>query len=183
MDINDLIINISLLDLDNLKRAIFSPELQEILFPIKILALGFSLFLFLAVIIFILRTDWLRYRILEDIVHFITYRPYGMKRLEKPWSKISKKLSTEKESEYKLAVIEADSLLDEMLEKSGYYGKNLEERIKQTSSVVISNRQEVLDANKIRNNILADPDYSLDLDQAKKILEIYRKALTDLGLL
>lgn len=114
-------------------------------------------------------------RILEDIFQFFTYRPYGIKRLVKPWSKILKKLNTGKESEYKLAVIEANSIVDEMLKKSGYSGRDLKEKIQQVSLIALTNKEDLLGAHKIRLELVSNPDYQLDLGQAKKILMFTKK--------
>jgi len=87
------------------------------------------------------------------------------------------------ESEYKLAIIEADTVLDDVLEKVGYSGETLEDKIDKVSLVVISNKEEILEAHKVRNTIVYNPNYKVELEEAKKLLEIYKKALIDLGML
>jgi ribosome assembly protein YihI (activator of Der GTPase) len=113
-------------------------------------------------------------------VEFFTYKPYGVKRLVKVWSKIEKKMEGASESEYKLAVIEADNILNDLLKKIGYAGQTLGEKLEKITSATISNIDELLEAHKTRNNIVHDPDYKLSLDEAKKILEIYKVALKSL---
>ena len=171
------------MDFENLISYIVSSELQQTIEPLKMAFIAVFLFFFLALVIFIFRTDWLRFRFLEDIFQFFTYRPYGIKRLVKPWSKILKKIKTGKEFEYKLAVIEADSMVDEMLKKSGYSGKDLKEKLQQAGLMAFINKEELLDAHKIRLELVSNPDYQLDLGQAKKILDVYEKTLINLGLL
>ncbi len=157
--------------------------MQQILGIVKPIFLLFSLFLILWLIFFIAKTDWLKIRYIEDIVQFLTYKPYGMKRLTKQWDRIFKKLNTGRETEYKLAVIEADSLLEDMLKKSGYSGRTFEEKIKNLSPAVFKDKEQLLKAHMCRNYIISNPDFKLGAEQAKKILETYRSVLIGLGLL
>lgn len=81
------------------------------------------------------------------------------------------------ESERKLAIIEADDFLNEILEMRGYKGTKLEERISQVEDIQLPNIKEILDAHKIRNALVYQPDYRLEPDKTKKLLEIYEKAI------
>ena len=142
-----------------------------------------SLIFILWLIFFIAKTDWLRLRYLENIVQFFTFKPYGTKRLTNQWDRISKKIDTGRETEYKLAIIEADSMVDEMLKKSGYSGKSFEEKVKSLSPAILKDKEKLLRAHKNRNQIVADPDFGLDAEQTKKILDEYKLVLISLGLL
>jgi len=147
---------------------------------LKIIFIVISLF-FLIVIFYSLRkSSWLKYRFLQDVVEILTYRPYGVKKMAKIWSKIKGRLELGTESEYKLAVIEADSMLNDVLERMGFKGEILGDRLKQVTTDILPNVEESREAHKIRNNIVYDPDYKLTLDQARKTLATYEQALQDL---
>ncbi|PIR71619.1 MAG: hypothetical protein COU43_01525, partial [Candidatus Nealsonbacteria bacterium CG10_big_fil_rev_8_21_14_0_10_37_25] len=91
-----------------------------------------------------------------------------------------RRLETEMESEWKLAVIEADKIMDDILNRMGFGGKSLGERLGKLTAVSLPNIEEVKEAHKIRNNIIHDPTYRLSLEEAKRVIAIYEKALTDL---
>lgn len=129
---------------------------------------------------FAVKSYWFRFMYLEDITEFFTYRPYGTKSLEKSWNKIKTRLETGLESEFKLAIIEADSMLDDVLKKLGYPGESLGERLKKISSAVIPNISEIYEAHQVRNNIVHDPDYKLFLDDAQKTLSAFERCFQDL---
>ncbi|MCJ7787023.1 hypothetical protein MUP06_02330 [Patescibacteria group bacterium] len=152
----------------------------EILLLLKIICI--VIFLFFLVIIFrsLRKSSWLKYRLFQDMVEFLTYQPYGVKKIAKIWSKIKERLESGSESEYKLAVIEADSMLSDILERMGFKGETLGNRLKQVTTDILPSIEETWEAHKIRNNIVHDPDYKLTLDQAQKALEIYEQALRDL---
>jgi hypothetical protein len=120
---------------------------------------------------------------LQDLVEFFTYRPYGAKRMNKAWNKILQRLETGNESEYKLAIVEADDLLNSTLERMGYAGEDLESRLANLTAIILPGIQDVKEAHRIRNNIVHDPDYRLSLHDARNTIEIYEKALKDLQVL
>ena len=156
-----------------------SQALQQTLLPLQIFFFILSC-IFLAIIIIALkRTNWAKCYILEKTTEFFTYHPYNLKKMPKEWNKILEKLKTGKESEYTLAIIEADKAIDEVLQKN-YRGASFEERLSEVSATIVSNIDGLKDNHKIRNEIVYDPDYELTLDNAKKIIKIYEKALFEL---
>ena len=140
---------------------ITSPNFQALLFPIKIIFIGISLVFVLTIIILLIKSTWLKRRVLEDLIEVTTYRPYGVKKTFKQWAVI-------------------DSLLNSVLQKMGFSGETIGERLKQLKSDILPNIDQVWEAHKIRNNVVHDPDYKLTLDQAKQTVAIYEKALRDL---
>ncbi len=168
---------------NNIISLIVSPPFPGPILFLKIIFLGLSLILSVVIIVLLFRTRWLRFRFLEDIFEFFTYRPYGVKKLVKQWAKIKGRLEVGFESEYKLAVIEADSILDDILKKLGYAGDTLGEKLDNVTSAVIPGVEDAREAHKIRNNIVHDPDYMLDSDTVKRTISTYEKVLTDLGAL
>ncbi len=153
--------------------------------PLLILGLKFVFFVLgvvlLAMIAFIvLRTNWLRYRYLEDIVGFFSYRPMGMGKLIKQWNKIIERLESGSEDEYKVAILEAEEMLDNILKRLNYPGDTLKERLDKLSPVTISDKRGVEVACETRNKIVYDPNYRLSLDEAKETLDYFGQALKDL---
>ena len=64
-----------------------------------------------------------------DWVEFLTYHSYYSKRINKDWNKIIRRVKTNLETEFKLAVIEADLLFNDCLSRAGYSGKTLQEKL------------------------------------------------------
>ena len=157
------------------------PDFSGILGTIRTVFIIISALLFTAIVIFILRTSWLRHRAIEDLTEFVSYRPLEKGKSLKRWSAIEKKIAAGTEDDYKLAVIEADNLVDEVLEKMDIKGDTIEDRLKQVDSVILKNIDDVWEAHKVRNNVVHDPDYQLTLERAKETIELYREALKNLG--
>ena len=168
--------------MDQILYFISHPTSFRVFLYFKIVFMAVSLaFLFFVFILFS-KASWFKRRFLEDITEFVTYRPFGAKEAFKSWIKINKRLESGKESEYKLAVIETDDLLDSVLEKMNYQGETIEEKLKQLDPAILPNINEVIQARKVRNNIVYDPDYRLTLEEAKKTLEVYEEAFRYLEL-
>jgi len=159
---------------------IFNPTFSGWLLVLKIIFVILSLLLFGFIIFALIKTTWLKRMIIWDLQEFLTYRPFGVSKVEGKWQKIKNRLESGIESEAKLAVIEADSMLDGILNRMGFGGRTLGERLDRLTAVSLPNIEEVRQAHKIRNNIVHDPTYRLDLEEAKKMISVYEKALTDL---
>lgn len=102
------------------------------------------------------------------------------RKMSKEWKAVLKKLEAGDESNLKLAVIEADKILDNILKKINYPGENMGERLKHITPAQIANIEAVWQAHKIRNNIVHDPDFRLTRSDAENAVKIYQRALEDL---
>jgi len=160
---------------------ISSPQLQDMLFPVRLIFICFSAFFLIGIVYFMLNSSWLNYKFLEDVTEFFTWQPYGMRQIVKRWDKIKKRAETGSEAELKLAVIEADDFLNELLEEKGYEGENFEEIVKKADRLITPNTEDLLWAHNLRNSIVYDPNFKLDQEQANKALGIYGAAVNNLG--
>ena len=82
----------------------------------------------------------------------------------------------------KLAIIDADDFLGEVLDDRGYEGKDFQETINKAGRLIAPILNDVLKAHEARNSIVYDPDYKLSDDQAKKILATYEQAVNSIGM-
>ena len=72
------------------------------------------------------------------------------------WNKISTMFMSPNESDWRVAVIEADSMLDEFIATLGYPGSNMGERMKNMVRRYFPTLDLAWDAHKIRNRIAHD---------------------------
>ncbi len=147
---------------------------------IKIVVLGISGFFLFFIIFSLFKTTFLKAHFLEDFIEFITFKPYGMKKMFKRWKKIIRHLESDIESEYKLAVVEADDFLEEILRGMGYKGDTMQEILEKIDTLVLPNLEDIRQVHQIRNQVVYDPNYQLDLNKAKEVLDVYEEALRNL---
>jgi len=99
-----------------------------------------------------------------------------------PPGEISKKFSELESMEPKLAIIEADKLVDTVLKKAGIKGETLGERLRNAQKLISRDvYSNMWEAHKVRNQIVHDHDF--DIRSVDYSLEIYRmkKFLIELG--
>lgn len=97
------------------------------------------------------------------------------------WEEITRHLDGENPIEWKMAIIEADALLDDIMKGIGYKGETLAERLKSIEPSDFENLQNVWAAHKIRNRLVHEPGkVKLSRGDAKSAVEKYEKALKEL---
>ena len=154
--------------------------LNIIIFILKMVVFLLTFVFLSGTIYFLLTAGWLERIFLIDFLEFLRFKPYVIPKAAKKWKKIMGRLETGTESEAKLAIIEADDLLNKILARMGYEGETLGEKLKRVKKTILPNLDEVLEVHKIKSDIVYDPGFRLTLEQAKFFLEIYEKALSNL---
>lgn len=86
-------------------------------------------------------------------------------------------------SDWKLAIIEADIILDEVLKDAGYTGTSLGERLRSISPSQLQSLDDAWQAHKIRNQIAhGGADFILTHKLAQDTIKQYRRVFFELGL-
>lgn len=159
---------------------LFSQELQTKLLPVRILFLLLSIGLAGLVVYILQRVDWQKYRWGQNLVEFKAFRAFEAVDFVKKWQKAKARMEKGWEPEAKLAIIEADKLLDNLLQRMGYAGESLGERLKQLDESMLPNINQVWEAHKIRNNLVHDPNYKLSSESAQRAIAVYEQAFKHL---
>ncbi|MBU3942543.1 hypothetical protein KKA24_01015 [Patescibacteria group bacterium] len=146
----------------------------------KIIFIIISVGFVVGIIILLIKNSFIEDTYMKNFVEFFTYRPYGAQKTFKQWGKVVKRLETGKEGEYRMAIIEADSLLDETLRGMEYKGEKINDLLDQVDSKVLPSIDRIKSAHEFRNNIVHDPSYELTLNEAKTIIGVYEQAFRDL---
>lgn len=163
---------------------LISPPFSKSLSILKNVFIIFSILFLIGIIYYFSKSSWFRLIIWEDLTNFLFPRVAPRKRkIEKKWKEILLRLEKGIESELKLAVLEAEIILDESLEKIGHPGETLGEKLKKLTPEILPNLEEVFQAHQIRNNIVHDPTYKLSLEESKRVISIYERALKALDTL
>ncbi len=98
------------------------------------------------------------------------------------WKQIQKRLYVDDPSQWKIAVLEADRILDEILKMAGYLGR-MDDKIELLTQAQISNVEEIKSAHLICHQIAQDANFELSQEAALQIIETYRKAFAELNLI
>jgi hypothetical protein len=99
-------------------------------------------------------------------------------KMQKRWSKITNYLASGNVSQYKVAVIEADAIVDEILGGIGYKGANMMEKLEQVGEAHLDDHLEALkEAHQVRNRIVHEADFAVDQRLAKATVGVYENFL------
>lgn len=145
---------------------------QELAFNIKLASVIISL-VFAGLIIFLLLRINMRGRIRRAVLSGKNpATKKDNKKIIKKWGKIENKLIFDSEENYKLAILEAGEFFEKVLNILG-----------NAAMIRITNMTEIEEIKKIKNNIIDNSEFKLTKEEAMKIIAIYKKGLTDLGVL
>jgi hypothetical protein len=98
------------------------------------------------------------------------------------WEKIRERLESGNSSQYKVAILEAEALAEEILTGIGWKGGNMEERLVNITDAQLETRPGLLESHQIRNAIILDPRYEISREEAERALEQYRRFFDEVEL-
>ena len=162
---------------------LFDPTIVRMIDYVRYLFIGIGGAMFVAIVYFIIDTSALEEKYFKDVTEFTKTSPYTSVKVPGAWKKAKNQSESEDESERKLAVIEIDDIVTEVLNQMGYEGDSLEKTLSGVSGEIIPNKEELLKAHKKRRDLVYDPNYDLSMDEAKEIMNVYEQTLKDLQLL
>ncbi|MCL5733522.1 MAG: hypothetical protein M1334_02555 [Patescibacteria group bacterium] len=148
---------------------------------IKLISIAITIILLFGALYFVVASNWPGLNRL--FASAIEKKAKNKKLVNKSWLKIKKLMSYNDEGHFKLAIIEADNVLDNILKSADTPGETLGERLKSLNPAQLPNLNEVWEAHKIRNRLVHEPDYSLDSQTAARTISFYEKAFKGLELI
>ena len=102
----------------------------------------------------------------------------------KRWQRVEEHMASQNPSDWKVAILEADNILDEVTKRMGYSGDTLGERLRVIPKVEFPLLEEAWQAHKFRNALAhKGTDSPLPRSDAERIINIYYRVLSGLGYL
>jgi len=96
------------------------------------------------------------------------------------WEKVLDYLELPNDSDWRLAIIEADNLLDTMLTTMGYHGETIGEKLRGIERSDFLALGQAWEAHKIRNRIAHEGShFSLTHREARRVISLYREAFEE----
>lgn len=106
------------------------------------------------------------------------------KMVKDRWAVLSKKFEdTISNDSRKVAIIEADKLVDNLLKDSGFEGKSMADRLEQLSPEKVTTLNRLWRAHRLRNEIVHSPDFEVSPSLAERTMEDYEAFLREVKLL
>lgn len=103
--------------------------------------------------------------------------------IREAWEGIIRLKNSENPSDWNMAVLRADALLDEALRDLGYEGETIAERLRIVDPHKLKSLEQVWSAHRLRNIIAHDPVTQHMRETTDHALKSYAEALKELGLM
>lgn len=115
---------------------------------------------------------------------FIRPDLYGMgkEEIKRRWNEIRSLLDKNSEIQFKMALMEADKLFDQVLKSLNYPGSTFGQRLR-FACHKNPRLKDIWSAHFIRNKLVHETDYRLSYGSAKRALEAFETGLKELGVL
>ncbi len=96
------------------------------------------------------------------------------------WDVVLEHMKSPRPTEWKLAIMEADNMLEDLVRKVGYEGETLGERLKSIDPSDFRSIEGAWEAHKVRNRI-AHEGASFDLTEreAKRVIRLYEQVFKE----
>ena len=99
---------------------------------------------------------------------------------QKRWDGFEERLKSDRESDWKLVLIEADKLLEDEFRAAGFEGDGLGNMLRRLDQSKLANLDAAWRAHRVRNDIVHNPQSELTAFEAKVALENFGAALREL---
>ncbi|MDP3996846.1 MAG: hypothetical protein Q8P86_04105 [bacterium] len=98
----------------------------------------------------------------------------------KKWQRIHDHVNSANESDWRLAILEADIILDEMLESMGYRGETMSDKLKAVEKSDFLTIDSAWEAHKIRNQIAHEgAAFRLNQREALRVIGLYEEVFRE----
>lgn len=169
--------------MNSIVERLIDPAVQKQLLFFKVVSIISSLFFFGIIVFTRKKTKWLRINCWKQLQAFRNMKPYEVIHFGKRWKQTQEKLRTGSKSDAKLAAIEVDELLDDVLKMKAFRGDNIEERLSRVKKEDVPNLQELLSVRETKEIIVDNPDIDISLSDIHRMMEVYDKSLRSLGVI
>jgi hypothetical protein len=120
--------------------------------------------------------------------NFVTRRPRRIITIRRAvvleqWQSVRRKYDSGHPDSIRLAVIEADKVVDNILKQAGYPGEHMADRLARLPGDQLSSLSRLWRAHRFRNQLVHSPDYQPEPEQASQAMEGYESFLREIKIL
>lgn len=96
------------------------------------------------------------------------------------WQEVERHINSNNPSDWRLAILEADIMLDEILKKQGYQGDTVGDKLKSVDKSSMTTIDYAWEAHKIRNQIAHEGvGFQINDREAKRVIGLFRKVFEE----
>lgn len=99
---------------------------------------------------------------------------------EERWRSILQKFALNSPDSMRLAIIEADSLVDEALKQLGLPGEHMADRLEKLTGDILASLDGLWNAHRLRNDLVHSPGFEISAHEAQRALDKYHAFLKEI---
>lgn len=162
-------------------RSYFAPWFSNNLWWLETVSIILSAIFLWGTIHIILATNYINMK-KEQFLESLGKDYVSRRRSLIAWKNILKRLNSEDQNNWKLAILECDHILNQILKMSGYLGR-LSDQLDLLTEEQLKNIEEIRRAHAIADKIKNTPSFLLTQDEAGEVVMVYKQAFIELNLI
>jgi hypothetical protein len=99
------------------------------------------------------------------------------------WQSVIRRFNLSSPESMRLAIIEADGVVDAILKEVGVPGEHMADRLMKIAPESLSSLNRLWRAHRLRNELVHTPGFTLSAEEAKAAMEDYESFLKEIGIL
>lgn len=138
---------------------------------------------FIGIIVYSMVRVW-QIRHLEKKEHEKAYRAAhdDPSKSKTRWNRITDHLDGDKPDSWRLAILEADIMLNELLDLKGYKGETMADKMKQIDRADFNSIDLAWEAHKYRNKVAHETaDNALEYREVRRVIALYERVFREFG--
>jgi hypothetical protein len=123
------------------------------------------------------RAEWAQFR---KIAHTVEHEDVPATQLR--WRRIMEHAQSVDEHKWRLAILECDIMLNELLDMQGYKGETIAEKMKQVSRTNFNSIDDAWEAHKVRNKVAHEGvGFVIDEREKNRVINLYQRVFKEFG--
>lgn len=123
------------------------------------------------------RAEWAQHR---KAAHTVEHEDVPATRMR--WNRIMEHAQSADEHKWRLAILECDIMLNELLDLQGYKGETIAEKMKQVSRTNFNTIDDAWEAHKVRNKVAHEgTEFQIDERSKNHVINLYQRVFKEFG--
>lgn len=108
-----------------------------------------------------------------------THEQADAPRMQLRWRHVLEQASSDDSQAWRAAILEADHMLNELLDTLGYKGETMGDKLRKADVSAFATIDFAWEAHQVRNRIAQDTSFSLDARETRRVVKMYERVFEE----
>lgn len=95
------------------------------------------------------------------------------------WQRIQEQVTSDDANQWRTAILEADQMLNELLDNLGYKGETMGEKLRKADVAAFNTIDFAWEAHQVRNRLTQDTAFVLEQREARRVINMYERVFKE----